>query len=192
MAKVEYNSMNRNRLLYSKILMVVTLIVAITFQHSFKLLDAYEVLLYISGFILAVVGALGRLYSTTFLGGHKANKIIDYGPYSMVRNPLYFFSFTAVLGLCLMSDNILIIAAVPLLFLMIYYPLVLREERYLKDHFGAKFEEYCARTPRLIPSFKNYKKVKTLECCSDSLTSAFQDSIWWFAGIALFSILYLF
>jgi protein-S-isoprenylcysteine O-methyltransferase Ste14 len=123
------------------------------------------------------------------LGGHKSNKIIDYGPFSMVRNPLYLFSFIAALGLSVMSNNILILIMVPSVYLLIYLPLIKREEGYLSSYFGKPYDDYCEKTPRIIPSFKNYKNQEFITCSSASLISAFKDSIWWFIGAMFFVML---
>lgn len=186
--KIEYN-MNKNRLLHSKLLIAFSVIVAAYFNKHLILLNEGFYILYVAGFLLVVFAALGRLYTTSFLGGFKSKKLIDFGPFSVVRNPLYLFSFIGVLGLSLMSNNFLIIIVVPLLFLLIYYPLIKREENYLKNYLGVEYKQYCKRVHRIVPSFKYYKNVEFVKCNQDALLSAFKDSVWWFLGVMFFSIL---
>lgn len=52
----------------------------------------------IVGVFLVFVGIIGRIYATIFIGGMKnegvdGSKFIDYGAYSICRNPLYLFFF---------------------------------------------------------------------------------------------------
>lgn len=71
------------------------------------------------GILGIAFGVGGRLYATLFIGGMKnegvdGKKIIDYGPYSATRNPLYFFSFIAFMGLLALQSqfSLLLIGAV--------------------------------------------------------------------------------
>ena len=44
-----------------------------------------------------------RLWSTLHIGGHKRQRVVMDGPYSICRNPLYLFSLLATLGVGLGS-----------------------------------------------------------------------------------------
>jgi protein-S-isoprenylcysteine O-methyltransferase Ste14 len=55
-------------------------------------------ILYWIGFVLMMVCALGRLWSLQYLSGYKTRTIVESGPFSVVRNPLYLFSFLGALG----------------------------------------------------------------------------------------------
>ena len=52
-------------------------------------------------------GIVGRLWSILYIGGHKANNVITDGPYSVMRNPLYFFSTIAATGVGFQSGAFL-------------------------------------------------------------------------------------
>jgi hypothetical protein len=73
------------------------------------------------------------------------------GPYSVCRNPLYFFSMLGGVGLGLSAKNV----TVPLLFLagfgLIYSLVIRREERALRLAFGRGYDEYERVTPRFLP-----------------------------------------
>lgn len=68
------------------------------------------------GIFLVIVGVIGRLWATMFIGGMKnegvdGNSFVDYGAYSLCRNPLYLFSFVGLLGLLALKAQIAIIVA---------------------------------------------------------------------------------
>jgi protein-S-isoprenylcysteine O-methyltransferase Ste14 len=72
------------------------------------------------------------------------------GIYCVIRNPSYLGLLISSLGWVLAFRSgvgVLLVAA-------LLVPLVARiraEERLLKEHFGAQYEAYCARTWRLVP-----------------------------------------
>jgi protein-S-isoprenylcysteine O-methyltransferase Ste14 len=142
-----------------------------TFSHS--LFDFFAL-------ILIILCAFGRIYATAFLGGHKNKKIIDIGPYSVVRNPLYVFSWLGVLGLSLASMNILVIIFAPFSFFILYLSLIKREEAHLLESFGTDFQAYMNRVPRWIPNFKIFQCPETIEMNPKLLKNAVFDAIWWF------------
>lgn len=106
----------------------------------------------LTGAALIVAGLLGRLWSTMYIGGKKNTALVTEGPYSMCRNPLYFFSFLAGLGISLVFQNLLLIALYLVLFSFLY-PLVIKsEEKRLHKFFGDEFLSYKSSTPAFIPN----------------------------------------
>ncbi len=79
--------------------------------------------------------------------GHKLE---TRGIYGVIRNPSYLGLLTTSLGWVLaFRSGLGVVLAASLL-----VPLVARihaEERLLREHFGAEYEAYCARTWRLVP-----------------------------------------
>lgn len=106
--------------------------------------------------ILLLVACLGRVWCIMYIGGQKNNTVVTAGPYSVVRNPLYCFSFLGALGIVLMTHSITIAALLLVFFIGIYPFVVRKEESNLANLFGKAYEDYVARTPRFIPRFKLY------------------------------------
>ena len=52
----------------------------------------------IFGFILVVFGCFVRIWASLYIEGNKTKNLITAGPFSMVRNPLYFFSLIIIFG----------------------------------------------------------------------------------------------
>ena len=101
-------------------------------------------------FVLVVIATFGRIWSSLYISGYKEDRIVVEGPYSIVRNPLYVFSFLGALGLGLATKHFSILAVIAGAFIL-YYPLVvLTEERNLQCKFGQKYWDYANRTPRFF------------------------------------------
>jgi len=107
-------------------------------------------------FILVLAAAFGRLWALSYISGHKTKDLITQGPYSAMRNPLYFFSLAGALGIGILTKSILILGAIVLAF-GLYYPLVIRaEEKHLEQVHGDIFRRYKDRVPSFIPRFSAY------------------------------------
>jgi protein-S-isoprenylcysteine O-methyltransferase Ste14 len=77
--------------------------------------------------------------------------LIQDGPYGLVRNPIYTGMFGMLLATGLAAGRwIPLLIAIPL-FIVGTYIRVHREERLLREAFGAEFEEYARKVPSLIP-----------------------------------------
>ena len=98
---------------------------------------------------IAPVFALGRRFSglVAIQAGHQLE---THGLYAVVRNPSYLGLLVSSLGWVLaFRSGVGVILTAALI-----VPLVARiraEERLLREHFGAEYDAYCARTWRLVP-----------------------------------------
>jgi protein-S-isoprenylcysteine O-methyltransferase Ste14 len=108
-------------------------------------------LFFLGGCILAAVGALGRMWCSLYISGYKTTRLVTAGPYSMCRNPLYFFTFLGALGVGLTTATFTFPALIALGF-SLYYPLVIRAEeaKLLRKHQDL-YEAYFRRTPAFLP-----------------------------------------
>ena len=110
----------------------------------------------ILGFILVVFGSFGRIWASLYIEGNKTKNLITNGPFSMVRNPLYFFSLIMLLGFSLALKAIYLPLALLTIFIVFHIPTIANEEIKLRNNHGEKFENYMKSTPRLIPNiYKN-------------------------------------
>ena len=113
-------------------------------------------LLFLIGIIFVAIASLGRMWCSVYIAGYKDNKLITAGPYSLCRNPLYFFSMLGVIGIGCATETI----TFPLIFIVlfsIYYPFVIKsEEKRLREIFGSDFDEYISRVPAFFPKLSNF------------------------------------
>lgn len=98
--------------------------------------------------VLVVPGILLRSYAS----GHvtKNVQLTTTGPYSYTRNPLYFGSILIAFGFAIAARSLWIALVFLVLFLIIYLPVIVDEEEYLRTQF-TDYDAYAARVPRLIP-----------------------------------------
>jgi len=107
--------------------------------------------LFLLGAILVGIASLGRLWCSVYIAGYKTDHLITQGPYSMCRNPLYFFSLLGALGVGLTSETLLIPFVILIAFVG-YYPLVIKsEEAELIKLHKSEFEIYLKEVPKIFP-----------------------------------------
>ena len=72
------------------------------------------------GCALVGVATVGRLWCALYIAGYKTDKLITSGPYSMCRNPLYFFSLLGGIGVGLCTEYLVLAAVIVVAFAAIY------------------------------------------------------------------------
>jgi protein-S-isoprenylcysteine O-methyltransferase Ste14 len=104
------------------------------------------------GIALILIGIGGRLWSILYIGGRKSAELVATGPYSVMRNPLYFFSTVAAAGIGAQTGSVIVSVASAVLCAAAFYIVTLREERHLTTVLGAPYKDYIARVPRFFPN----------------------------------------
>ncbi len=130
------------------------------------------------GLILLATAAFGRIWCLVFVAGRKNNVVVAEGPYSIVRNPLYVFSFLGAMGFGLAVENPLLAVVLGVAFGLYYTFVVKGEEQFLSSQFGPAFQEYCARTPRWLPNFRLYQEPATLTVSPRKIAEGILDAQW--------------
>ncbi len=87
-----------------------------------------------------------------------AESLVQEGIFAHCRNPMYLGNLLIVAGACLASNSLFIIAVGVPLFALVYVALILAEEAYLRTSFGAEFDAYCKRVPRLLPRLSGFRE----------------------------------
>lgn len=141
--------------------------------------------LFLVGLVLVGIATVGRLWCSLYISGHKNDVLITTGPYSLSRNPLYFFSLLGFAGIGFASETFTL-GIVLVVAMLIGYPAVIRqEEAALRARFGAAFEAYCARVPRFLPKRSGYVEPETYVVNPRLFRRTMSDAVWfvWFVGI---------
>lgn len=178
----------KHRILFSR-LFALGLLLALVFTRKPYLQHGWEPVGHWTGFLLLMASMLGRLWSLLFLSGYKTRQVVDSGPFSMVRNPLYLFSFLGALGFVLVANHLWVAVAVLLAFLLYYPFVVLSEEAGLRKRLGAEYEAYCRRVPRFLPRFSLYQRPEAWDVRLKGYDSAWRDALWFPVVFLLLSLL---
>jgi len=103
----------------------------------------------IEGACIALVGLMIRAAAAGIV--RKGQQLASSGIYAWTRNPLYFGSTILAAGF-VVGSNSWIVAAVVAGYILMFYPAVVRrEDRDLREKFGAEFAVYSARVSAFIP-----------------------------------------
>lgn len=129
------------------------------------------------GLFLILVCILGRVWCSLYIGGYKVRSLIDNGPYSIVRNPLYVFSFIGAAGVGAQSGSATVMLVFFVLSVVVFSILVRREEAALLKVHGETYAAYMRSTPRFLPNFKLWWDRETLEVKPTRVLRTFADGL---------------
>ncbi len=89
---------------------------------------------------------------------HKADLLNTTGPYSLMRNPLYFGNFFMMLGVALFVRVWWVSVIYGLVFWLYYERIIMAEEAFLEEKYGKDYLEYAKRTPAFIPKLNGWRR----------------------------------
>jgi protein-S-isoprenylcysteine O-methyltransferase Ste14 len=100
---------------------------------------------------IALVGLLVRAWAAGYL--EKGRSLATTGPYRYTRNPLYLGSFLLGGGFALAGASWALGISFLVLFLVIYWTVMRREEQFLLQQYSEDFERYQRSVPLFLPGF---------------------------------------
>lgn len=135
------------------------------------------------GFMLIFSAVLGRLWCSLYISGRKDKELCISGPYSLSRNPLYFFSLLGLVGVCLAAQNIILMVISVCAFFAYYGIVIGNEERRLASLFGDTFRAYTATTPRFFPRLERPRSEEKVLVNAKAFLRALTDAGWFLTAI---------
>lgn len=136
--------------------------------------------------IFMIIGAvLGRFWAILYIGACKNRTVMDEGPYSMCRHPLYFFSTMGAAGFGLMLGSIVLSVTFGGLAFLILSATAAKEEAFLRHEFGPAYDAYAARVPRILPKPSLFRAPPTVTSSIKALRVNFADALVFLAFIPL-------
>lgn len=138
--------------------------------------------LFFLGCLCVGLAMAGQLWCAQYIAGYKNGVLVREGPYSICRNPLYFFSFIGAVGVGLCTESLMLTLLLIAAF-AVMYPLTIRnEEATLSRIFGSEYEQYVAEVPRFFPNLKLYHEPKEYMVKPKVFRHAAGDVLW-FVGV---------
>lgn len=183
---------SRQRIVLSRFIVAVILLPVLLLTRSAwqELSFVVEEILFSLGVILIGLCVIGRIWCLAYIGGRKNGELVTKGPYSLTRNPLYFFSFIGSVGLGLCSESFAIALLFGAMFLVVYHPVIRSEEARLESLFGEKFRDYVKFAPRFFPRPGAYDVGETSQQLHiRPFVSGLTQVAWFVAAIALLSLI---
>jgi len=115
---------------------------------------AVPVLLVGLAIFMVTVWDFGTVGQGTLAPWDPPRQLVRNRLYGSMRNPMYLGVLTILLGEAVWFWSWRLLVYAGCIALMFHVWVLIFEEPYLRDKFGAGYEQYCARTPRWIPRFR--------------------------------------
>ncbi len=181
---MKYQKMRRLAL-FVAILLVGTMMLAV--RPSWQNAGVPQFIEYAgAGFIW--VGLIGRLWSILYIGGHKSSAVVMDGPYSVMRNPLYFFSTIAAVGVGFQTGTLTGGILCGFLCALAFHIVILREEKYLSTLFGGPYAGYRNAVPRFFPNIALFKDEEYINVSTRRMYSTLLDGMVFFVAVPIFEL----
>jgi protein-S-isoprenylcysteine O-methyltransferase Ste14 len=103
------------------------------------------------GGAIAGLGALLRIWAAGYI--EKGKSLATAGPYARTRNPLYLGSLIMGAGVLIAGRIYWFLLPFVALYLLLYIPVMKREEQELHQGYGDAFPAYAGRVPMFFPRF---------------------------------------
>lgn len=90
--------------------------------------------------------------------GQKADSINRTGLYSLFRHPLYIGNYFMWIGIAAFTQNFWFLLAFTFWYMLYYERIMYAEEEFLISTYGQDYLDFSAKTPAVLPRFKNWTK----------------------------------
>jgi len=118
-----------------------------------------------AGAVVAFLGLSLRAYAAGCL--EKSRELTTSGPYRYTRNPLYLGSFFMGLGFAVAAASWVLGLIFVCFFILIYVPVMRREENFLRRKFGEAYEQYARSASLFFPTFTARSKATVSSASPD-------------------------
>jgi protein-S-isoprenylcysteine O-methyltransferase Ste14 len=129
--------------------------------------------------LLFVAGTACRFWAMLYIGGRKGRVVVSQGPYSLVRNPLYWGTFLLTLSLLVFLGNLTPIIGCLVISSLYVCVTVPSEERRLTSKHGDAYRDYCRRVPRFWPKISGFATSDRVDVDIACLTIEARRALLW-------------
>lgn len=142
------------------------------------------------GLVCILACILGRAWCSLYIGGRKKQEIVDVGPYSISRNPLYVFSFLGAFGVGAQTGSLVVAVVFAAAAYVVFRVVVGREEAFLLQAFGSPYEAYLSRT-RFLPNLSLWRDADVLSIRPVFFLRTVRDGLVFLLAVPVFESLEL-
>jgi len=150
------------------IIFLVVLLIAVfpSFFLRYRCPRSLDEFLQVFGLALVLLGQIFRASARGYKSEHSQSgrSLVQGGPYSLVRNPMYLGILLIGSGIILILFRLWLLGAFLLIFIIRYVSLVFQEEKRLLLMFAEAYKDYCKKVPRLVPSLSGLLRKDIGEC----------------------------
>ena len=139
----------------------------------------------LAGIFLIIACVLGRFWAILYIGAMKNRTVMQDGPYSVCRHPLYLFSSLGALGFGLMLGSFILTAVLGGAVFAVLSATAAREEGFLRQRFGPAYDSYAARVPRILPAPALFQTPPTVTASLNAVRMNLADALVFLALIPL-------
>ena len=177
---------SKHRIVLSRVVVTIIIVFWLSSRSYWSMNHPiFASFLFLIGVVLVGIAGMGRMWCSLYIAGYKNNKLIKSGPYSMMRNPLYFFSMIGALGAGFLTQTLTFPIILVTLF-AIYYPVVIeKEEIDLTRIFGSDYEQYKKEVPPFFPKIKLYSDQEEYVVKPSKFKNHIMSAIWFVWGIGI-------
>jgi protein-S-isoprenylcysteine O-methyltransferase Ste14 len=137
------------------------------------------------GLSLIIACILGRTWSSLYVAGRKTVDLVTDGPYSIMRNPLYFFSILGTAGIGALGRSIMLVLVGACVGLLVFWMVTQQEERRLLERHGQAYAEYLRLVPRFIPNLRLWRDTETLTIRQSRVLKTIADALLFLMAVPL-------
>lgn len=121
-----------------------------------------------------------------------ADELVTEGFFNHGRNPLYVGNILMLVGVGILINSLIFMVIFIPVFLFIYQAIVLAEENFLRQKFGAQFDAYCARVNRWWINFNGLGKTMRSMAFNGKrwLIKEYNTQTVWLLGIVIILLFY--
>lgn len=170
-------AIQRHRINILRLVFVCLLPLLIFTRSAWEPYPAIHEISEVSGAILIIFGVLGRFWSILYSGGRKNKKVVQNGPYSICRHPLYLFSTMAIFGFGVLIGSLVVAFLLGGLTLIILLATAHVEEDFLLRKFGDDYRTYRHRVPAIIPDIRLFNTPEKVTFFEPDLRGNFRDAL---------------
>jgi protein-S-isoprenylcysteine O-methyltransferase Ste14 len=140
------------------------------------------------GIVLISICVVGRTWCSLYIAKKKNHDVINDGPYSVARHPLYLFSIIGAIGVGAQAGGFTAALVAGFVTWAIFLRMSQVEEDNMRDIFGAQYFDYMMRVPRFMPKFSLYQSKESLEVFPRQIAITFFDAIVFFIAVPVMEL----